>query len=98
MCLGRAILICFINTCCRIKGESYVEVTYENKSVERIVASGRTVNQILELVQNKAEEMDTAAKLKDAGLAGKQLETSWAGLAGRKEAEVGGALRIPRTQ
>lgn len=49
----------FLPLVCRVKGDSFVEIEYENKSVERIATGNKTVSQILETVQNKAEEMDT---------------------------------------
>ena len=72
-----------------------MEIQYDNKNVERITTADKTVLQILELVQNKAEEMDTAQKLKDAGLKDQQLESSWLADLG-KETEVGRPVNIPR--
>jgi len=50
-------------------------------------------------VQNKAQEMDTATKLKAAGIDGQKLESPWGQFAG-KEAQrgVGSTAFIPRQQ
>ena len=45
---------------CSVKGEPFVEIEYENKQVTRIDCAELTVAQILEQVQSRAEEMDTA--------------------------------------
>ena len=56
-----------------------------------------TITQILELVQNKASEMDTAQKLKAAGLDGQTLVSPWLQSSG-KEQGVGSSAHIPRQQ
>jgi hypothetical protein len=43
----------------RVKGDPFIEVTYENKQVERIHTADLNITQIIQQVQNKAEEMDT---------------------------------------
>ena len=80
----------------RVGGAPFVEVQYEStKAVERIATAGLTIQQILEVVQNKAEELDTGAKLQAAGLKETRLQTSWLSGTG-KEREVGKAAFIPR--
>ena len=61
------------------------------------MTSNLTITQILELVESKAQEMDTAAKLKAAGLEGQKLVTPWLQSAG-KEQGVGQSAHIPRQQ
>ena len=69
---------------------------YEStKAVERVATAKLTIQQILEVVQNKAEELDTGAKLQAAGLREARLETSWLSGMG-KEREMGKAAFIPR--
>ena len=80
-----------------MKSEPIIEIEYENKNVERMVTSNMTITQILERVQNIAQEMDTAAKLKAAGLEGQKLVSPWLQSAGKEEG-VGNSARIPRQQ
>ena len=87
----------FNSLVCRVKSEPIIEIEYENKSVERIVTSNMSITQILELVQNKAQEMDTAAKLKAAGIDGQKLISPWLQTNG-KEQGVGQSAHIPRQQ
>ena len=72
-------------------------IEYVNKSVERIATAKLSIGQILELVQNRAEEMDTAVKLKAAGIYGQKLESSWMQHLG-KEKDVGASYHVPRQQ
>lgn len=78
-----------------MKSDPFVEIEYDNKSVERIETARLTVHQLLELVQSKAEEMDTAAKLAAAGLRGQRLDSGWMKEMGR-EREIGTVEFIPR--
>jgi len=50
---------CQVESRVRTKGEPFVEVVYENKQVERIPTGELNITQIIQLVQSKAEEMDT---------------------------------------
>ena len=50
---------------CRVRGDPFVEIEYDNKQVTRIESASLTVQQILGQVQSRAEEMDT--KLVGAG-------------------------------
>lgn len=81
----------------RVKSEPIIEIEYENKNVERIVTTGMTINQILERVQSKAQEMEMTAKLKQAGLDGQKLDSPWLQHMG-KETSVGSSAHIPRQQ
>ena len=83
---------------CRVKSEPIIEIEYENKSVERIVTSNLSITQILDLVQNKAQEMDTATKLKAAGIDGQKLVSPWMQSAGKEQQGVGSTAFIPRQQ
>jgi hypothetical protein len=82
---------------CRVKGENFVEITYDNAAVDRIPTSGIDAEEVVRRVQAKLEEMEIAQKLKDAGLAGKPLVSPWQHRAG-KQAGVGRGQFIPRQQ
>jgi hypothetical protein len=81
----------------RVKSEPIIEIEYENKNVERMVTTDMTITQILERVESKAQEMEMAAKLKQAGLEGQRLETPWMQHMG-KETAVGSTAHVPRQQ
>lgn len=80
-----------------MNGEPSIEIEYENKSVETISTSKMNIAQILDLVQSKAQEMETAGKLKAAGIGAEKLRSTWLEMPG-KEREVGSAAHIPRQQ
>ncbi len=82
----------------RVKSEPIIEIEYENKSVERIVTSNLSITQILDLVQNKAQEMDTATKLKAAGIDGQKLDSTWGQFDKDPQKTVGTTAFIPRQQ
>lgn len=87
---------CQIKTRVRVKGDAFVEIEYDNKQVTRIDTGDMTVQQILEQVQSRAEEMDTMQKLKDAGLGSSLLESSWQQHMGKETVAVGSIKFIPR--
>ena len=78
-----------------MKSDPFIEIEYENKEVARIVTSKLNVVEILDIVQSKAQEMDTGAKLQAAGLQGKKLVSPWLQSAGR-ERDIGAAAHVPR--
>jgi hypothetical protein len=81
----------------RVSGEPTIEIEYENQKKEVINTSSISIGEILDLVQSKAQEMDTSAKLQAAGLAGQTLESPWLEDIG-KETHVGQSQQIPRQQ
>jgi len=80
---------------CRLKGDPVVEIEFDNKEVTRLETSDMNVNEIVQVIKSRAEEMDMQEKLKSAGLSDKKFETSW--VAGTKSHEIAGMKRhIPR--
>lgn len=86
---------CKVESKVRVKGDPFVEVTYENQQVARIYTADLNVEQIVEQLRTKIEEMDTATKLKAAGIHGQVLESKWGESLG-KERELGEAQFVPR--
>jgi len=80
-----------------VDSEPFVEVTYDNKQTERIATAELTVEQVLARIGDRAEEMDTAARLEKAGMTRAPLTSGWQGALGR-ETEAGRAEFIPRQQ
>lgn len=78
-----------------MKSDPFIEIEYENKEVERIVTTKLTIVEILDIVQSKAQEMDTGAKLAAAGFQGQQLVSPWLRSTGR-ELDVGTTAHVPR--
>lgn len=72
-----------------------MEITYENKKVERILTKDLTVQQILNQIGSVAEQMDTLDKLKAAGLDKEKIDSQWQSGVGR-ETELGVRQNIPR--
>ncbi|KAL4439865.1 hypothetical protein ABPG75_002866 [Micractinium tetrahymenae] len=80
----------------RVKGEPFVEIEFDNKQVARIETGGLTIQQILEQVQSRTEEIDTMQKLKDAGFGSSKLESSWQRELGKETSTVGQVQFVPR--
>jgi large subunit ribosomal protein L53 len=49
---------CKVDTVLRLKGDPFIELTYENSNVERIETSGMTVLEITKRIQEKMQESD----------------------------------------
>ena len=72
-----------------------MEIEFDNKEVTRLATSDKNVNEIVQVIKNRAEEMGMQEKLKSAGLSDKKFESSW--LAGTKSHEIAGMKKhIPR--
>ena len=70
-----------------------MEVTYKNQEVERIACGSLTVQRIMEQVNARTAEMETAASLKAAGFADIKLHTTFGG-SGAQDLEVGGHRKV----
>lgn len=53
---------------CRVRGSPLIEIEFDNKEKLSLEPTGMTVNDIVSLLKNRADEMDTNARLKAAGL------------------------------
>lgn len=83
----------------RNRGEPTIEIEFENNQSQIIETKDLNIKQILNLVESKAEEMDTANKLKAAGFHGQQLTSTWLAGTGRgRSADLGSVHKIPRQQ
>lgn len=79
---------------CRNSGEPTVEVEYQDKTVQKIQTSELKVQQILDMVESRALEMETAEILKRGGFEGEKLYSNWN--ASRSKRDIGYAEKIPR--
>lgn len=70
-------------------GDPFVEVTYKNQKVERIACGSLTVERVMDQINAKSSEMETAEALKAAGLAGVQLHSTFGGSGNTESAETG---------
>jgi hypothetical protein len=84
---------------CSNRGEPTIEIEFDNNQSQVIATKDLSIKQILSLVESKAEEMDTANKLKAAGFQGQQLTSNWSAGNGRSKSEgLGSVHKIPRQQ
>lgn len=81
--------------CCRLKGDPKVEIEYDNKEVTKLETSEMTVDDIVNIVKNRADEMEMNAQLKAAGLSGYTFSSTWNRNTKSKDF-VGSAHKIPR--
>lgn len=52
--------------------------------------------EILDIIQSKAQDMDTASLLKQAGIGTEKIVTSWSDDRGSNKKELGSFQNIPR--
>ncbi|KAI8111378.1 hypothetical protein M9435_003879 [Picochlorum sp. BPE23] len=78
-----------------LKGDPKVEIEYDNKEVTKLETSGMTVDDIVNIVKNRADEMEMSAQLKAAGLSGYTFTSTWKRDTKGKDF-VGSAHKIPR--
>lgn len=70
-------------------GDPFVEVTYKNQKVERIACGSLTVERVMDQINAKSSEMETAEALAAAGLAGVRLRSTFGGAGNTEGAETG---------
>ena len=68
-------------------GEPFVEVTFKNQQVERIESADLSVQKIMEIINARSAEMETAGSLKAAGFSDVKLHSRFgtSGASGRLE-------------
>lgn len=54
---------------CRTRGDPLIEIEFDNKETVQLEPKTMTVNDIVSVLKNRADEMDMNARLKAAGLA-----------------------------
>ncbi|KDD75618.1 hypothetical protein H632_c589p1 [Helicosporidium sp. ATCC 50920] len=86
---------CDVSARLNLKQDPYVEITYENKKVEKIATGDLNVRKIVERIDSVAADMETEAILKGAGLHGQTIVSTWHSEIGR-EREVGERTNIDR--
>lgn len=77
---------------CRVRGDPLIEIEFDNKESLQLQPSTMTVNDIVSLLKNRADEMDMNTRLKAAGLA----NHTFAGDAVTGRDFVGTGHKIPR--
>lgn len=69
-----------------------MEVTYKNQIVERFACANTSVQRVMDQINAKSSEMETAEALRKAGFADVQLHSTFGG-AGATEGSETGVMR-----
>lgn len=75
-------------------GEPFVEVIYKNQKVERFASSSLTAEGIMDQINAKSAEMETAEALKAAGFADVTLHSTFGGAGSTEDRETGVMRKI----